>query len=147
MDFFRNWDYIPGYKSLLWPGKPGATRGHFFVHGYVNFSGHLFQGGFSLALLYYITERGNYGKRTISHHHPQRPRRRGFLLTQDDMRQLLKNFRREAQLSFEALGKLCDIDPEILQDYEEGIYNLRPEAYRLILHVYGLLFDDFKVKN
>jgi hypothetical protein len=24
---------------------------------------------------------------------------------------------------------------------------LRPEAYRLILHVYGLLFDDFKVKN
>ena len=109
--------------------------------------GHLFQGGFSLALLYYITERGNYGKRTISHHHPQRPRRRGFLLTQDDMRQLLKGFRREAQLSFEALGKLCDIDPEILQDYEEGIYNLRPEAYRLILHVYGLLFDDFKVKN
>ena len=71
----------------------------------------------------------------------------GYLLTQDDMRQLLKDFRREAQLSFEALGKLCDIDPEILQDYEEGIYNLRPEAYRLILHVYGLLFDDFKVKN
>ena len=51
----------------------------------------------------------------------------GYLLTQDDMRQLLKDFRREAQLSFEALGKLCDIDPEILQDYEEGIYNLRPE--------------------
>lgn len=71
----------------------------------------------------------------------------GYLLTQDDMRQLLKDFRREAQLSFEALGKLCDIDPEILQDYEEGIYNLRPEAYRLILHIYGLLFDDFKVKN
>ena len=45
----------------------------------------------------------------------------GCLLTQDDMRQLLKNFRREAQLSFEALGKLCDIDPEILQDDEEGI--------------------------
>ena len=39
----------------------------------------------------------------------------GCLLTQDDMRQLLKNFRREAQLSFEALGKLCDIDPEILR--------------------------------
>ena len=35
----------------------------------------------------------------------------GYLLTQDDMRQLLKDFRREAQLSFEALGKLCDIDP------------------------------------
>ena len=58
----------------------------------------------------------------------------GCLLSQDDMRQLLRNVRREAQLTFEALGKLCDIDPEILQDYEEGIYNLRPEAYRLILH-------------
>ncbi|MBS6996621.1 MAG: hypothetical protein KH123_08240 [Azospirillum sp.] len=56
----------------------------------------------------------------------------GCLLSQDDMRQLLRNVRREAQLTFEALGKLCDIDPEILQDYEEGIYNLRPEAYRLM---------------
>lgn len=72
----------------------------------------------------------------------------GCLLSQDDMRQLLRNVRQGGAADFqEALGKLCDIDPEILQDYEEGIYNLRPEAYRLILHVYGLLFDDFKVKN
>lgn len=71
----------------------------------------------------------------------------GYLLSQKDMRQMLKNFRQEAQLSYETLGKLCDVDPEILQEYEEGLFNLKPEAYYLLLDIYGRLFDDFKVKN
>lgn len=71
----------------------------------------------------------------------------GYLLSQEDIRQLLRNLRQEAQLSYEILSKLCNIDPEIIQEYENGLFNLKPQAYYLLLDIYSLLFDDFKVKN
>lgn len=71
----------------------------------------------------------------------------GSLLSQEDIRQLLRNLRQEAQLSYEILSKLCNIDPEIIQEYENGLFNLKPQAYYLLLDIYSLLFDDFKVKN
>lgn len=69
------------------------------------------------------------------------------ILTQDQLRQIFKDCRLEHNLSIETLGKLTDINPELLRDYEEGNYELRPEFYKLLLYVYGTLNDDFKVRN
>lgn len=56
-------------------------------------------------------------------------------------------FARRRPAEFQPWANSATLTPKFLQDYEEEIYNLRPEAYRLIFHVYGLLFDDFKVKK
>lgn len=71
----------------------------------------------------------------------------GYFLSQKQMRQLLINFRKENGLTVETLAKMMDIDPEILQDYEAGIFDLTLEAYRLMFFIYSFLGDDFKVKN
>lgn len=71
----------------------------------------------------------------------------GYFLSQEEMRQLLISFRQETNLSVEMLAKLMDIDPEILRDYENGRFDLKLEAYRLMFYLYSFLNDDFKLHN
>lgn len=71
----------------------------------------------------------------------------GYFISQDQLRRLLVNFRKENGLTVETLAKWMDIDLEILQDYESGIFDLTLDAYRLMLSIYSKLNDDFMVKN
>lgn len=71
----------------------------------------------------------------------------GYFLSQEEMRQLLISFRQETNLSVEMLAKLMDIDPEILRDYENGRFDLKLEAYRLMFYIYSMLNDDFNLRN
>lgn len=59
-----------------------------------------------------------------------------YYFSPEQLRQILIKFRKDKNLSIEEFGRIADIDPDVLRDYEAGKFDLMLDAYRLMYRTY-----------
>lgn len=70
-----------------------------------------------------------------------------YYFSPEQLRQILIKFRKDKNLSIEELGRIADIDPDVLRDYEAGKFDLMLDAYRLMYRAYMFMREKHGIRN
>lgn len=70
-----------------------------------------------------------------------------YYFSPEQLRQILIKFRKDKNLSIEEFGRIADINPDVLRDYEAGKFDLMLDAYRLIHRTYCFMNAELRNKQ